>query len=312
MTKPKYEFLDPFPSLIGTTFRSMQAGDVGPIITQLTLFNTKNATDDDIIKAKNQISSILADEIFPRLLKLFSATAIPKDFSLYAVYIEMHGNERKNKILINEDTRFYITCQTKKGIPMKKNDPVKIDDIEQFISIEKKDKDPNAATIMLALNKNGWFGQFDFIYNRENTKEKANRAIDFFNSAVKNLESSNMTGFYQSLSDCSELLAESLLLLHNHIKLKASHKNIRISFEHFCELNNLKFIEDYKKISTIRNHARYGPPHPSTKNQNKDAPVLLQTIRELLGFVLMFLRERQVAPVNPDVLTLPLDLAAVR
>ena len=296
MRELKYPKLEPMPSIIGTALTSAQGGDKIAILTQWSLLNTENTTDEYIMMIKGRISSMLSDNIFPRILKAFSTKTIPKDFFLYAVYVEMHSDEQKNKILINEDTKFYAVCRPKVGLEIKKNDPITMGNIEELISIEKRNIDPNAATMMLMLNKHGWFGKADLIYNRKNTQMKINRAINFLESAKENLKQSNIDAFYQSLWDCTELLAESVLLLHNQIKLKASHQNIQTAFNEFCEIHRIRV--DYEKITQIRNSVRYGPPHPIYKNRTKDAPTLLRSIIDLHDFVLDFLKVREVIPTS--------------
>ena len=297
--KLKYGNLGKIPSIVGSASHSAQAGDIVWVLTRWTLLNTKNSTDQDIVTARNQIYGMLAEHIFPCFLKAFSNKTIPDDFALYAVYVEMHADEQKNRILINEDTKFSIYLKLKEKKKIKHGDPVNFDEIEEFMHIEKnEDVDPNAATIMLVLNKHGWFGKADLIYNRKNVQAKINRAMDFFKAAKDNLEASNVTAFYQSLWDCAELLAESLLLLHNQIKLKTHHNTIQEIFEKFCNSYNLDYIKSYKKISELRNNARYGPPHPNNKNQIKDAPPLLQDITKMHKFVLRFLQDREIKPTQ--------------
>ena len=299
MKNRKYE-LKPITSLSGFTLKSMQRGEVGPMVTQLTFFNTIDKDDNYTLMSKQQISSILSDLVFPRVLNAFSAKTVPENFFLYAVYIEMHTDESKNMLLINEDTRFALTCKLKKGVELMKNDAVTTSDIAHFISIDKDDKDPNAATIMLALNDDGWFGAIDLIYNRVITQEKITRAIDFFRAAAEELKTSNIKPFYQSLWSCNELLAESVLLLHKFIELKTPHKNIKKRFEGFCNNYNFAYINDYNKICQIRDPARYGPPHQWSDKWEKEAPKLFQSTAKFLGFVLTFLGDRGVVSSNQD------------
>ncbi len=244
----------------------------------------------------DKFTVLSAQWIFPLILKKFSDQKLPNDFLLFAVYIEMYSDEKKNKLFFNDSTRFRIIGRTKPGLKFKDGDPVLINDITEIISIERTDKDLNAATIMLVLNNGGWFGSFDFIYNRQNVREKCERAIEFFDSAKDNYKKSNYNAYYQSLWDCSELLAESLLLLHNQIKLHTPHKKIREVLKIFCETHNLTFFEDYEKITRIRDNSRYGPPHPKYNNSESEAKYLLEKTHIFLKFVLNFLKQRQVEP----------------
>jgi len=298
--RQKYKILGKFPSIIGFTTKSAKSGEIISIATQLALYNYKNASDEDITVAHNQIYSTLSQWIFPSVLRTFSNKKMPEDFSLYAVYIEMHSDETKNKVLINEDTGFRVACKLKNKRELKKDDPIQMNEIDYLTSIQKEDKNPNAATILLMQVNGNWFGRFDIIYNRENVIKKLDRALDFFNSAIQNLKNANTTGFYQSLWDSSELLAESILLLHNQIKLKTEHKKIRQVFETFCNMRQITYFTDFQKISQIRNNLRYGPPHPEHRDAEKDSHRLLQTTNEFLRFVLDFLKERQVSPSSEE------------
>lgn len=296
MENTNNEIIGKFPSLVGFATKSYNDGDKASILTQLHFYNMKDKSDEDIITAHGQIYSTLSQWIFPLILKKFSDQKLPNNFLLYAVYIEMYPDETKNKLVFNDGIKFRILGRTKPGLKFKDGDPVLINDITEIISIEKIDRDPNAATIMLVLNNGGWFGSFDFIYNRQNVREKCDRAIEFFDSAHDNYKKSNYNAYYQSLWDCSELLAESLLLLHNQIKLHTPHKKIREILKIFCGNHNLTFFEDHEKITRIRDHSRYGPPHPKYDNSESDAKYLLEKTHNFLKFVLDFLKQRQVEP----------------
>lgn len=294
--KQKYGSLGPIPSLVGFAVNSAKSGEIGFVKFHDVLYNLNNATDNDIANFSSSAHRILVDVVFPLVLQRFSGEKLPDNFGLYAVYIEMHGDETKNKILINEDTRFHVTCKLLKGLNKKKNEVVAIKDIDHFVSIEKKDRDHNAATIMLALNNNNWFGEFDLVYNRQNATKKIDRALDFLNSAETNLKSNNMTGFYESLWSSNELLVECLLLLHNFIKLKSSHKAIQSGLKQFCKTHNIQYINTYSKITQIRENIRYGPPHSEYKNLRVDAPNFLSDTKEFSEYVLKFLAMHRVEP----------------
>jgi len=296
----KYEIIGKFPSIVGFATKSVKSGETVSLATQLALYNHQNVPDEDITVAHSQIYSTLSQWIYPIILKTFSNKKLPKDFILYAVYIEMHADESKNKILINEDTGFKITCKLKNKKELKKNDPIHMGDIDYLTSIQKENKNLNTATILLMQVNGSWFGKFDIIYNRENVVKKLDRAIDFFNSAIQNFTNSNMTGFYQSLWDSSELLAESVLLLHNQIKLRTGHKKIKEVFKEFCSARQITYFKDFEKIGQIRNNSRYGPPHPEYGDADRDSNHLLQNTNDFLRFVLDFLKERQVSPSSEE------------
>lgn len=292
--------LEPLPSLAGVATESGKSGDLIKVLTRMELFSsTQQASDDAHLMARYQISHLLSDWVFPRVLEMFSANAVPKDFFLFGVYAEMHSDETKNKLLINEDTGFKALYRLEKDVKLKAGAPVALRDVKGVEGIEKEDVDPNAATIMLVYSKEGWFGRFDYTYNRGYAREKIDRAIKFFSGAKDNLDSSNFQTFYESLWSCSELLAESLLLLHRRIKFGENKHNVILErFEGFCKQYNYVYINDYKLIAEIRKPARYGSPHKWDEAWEQEAPRLLQSTREFLGIVLDFLKEMDV--VRPD------------
>ena len=263
-------------------------------MTQFSYFNHPDTSNELAMISKCQIDKLLAERIFPIILETFKEEKIPKEFVLYAVYVELYGDEKKNKISINEDTNFLVGCQIKKGIKIDKNDPVKTKDVEYFTSIDKPEKDPNAATILLVQKSGEWFGTYDLIYNRQYVKEKVDRAIEFYYSAQDNFKKSNTHPFYQSLWDCAELFIECLLLLHNQIKLGAEHKQIKKVFEVFCDTHRIEYFKDYQKIREIRDSSRYGPPHPEPRDAAQESQRLLQSTYNFREYVLSFLKERQV------------------
>ena len=292
--RAKYRIKGKIRSFVGFAVESAKPGDKVSILTQFSYFNHPDTSNEQAMMSKFQINKLLAERIFPIILETFKEEEIPKEFVLRAVYVELYGNERKNKISINEDTNFLVECQIKKGVKINKNDPVKAEDVEYFTSIDNPKKDPNAATILLVQKSGEWFGTYDLIYNRQYVKEKVDRAIEFYYSAQDNFKKSNTHPFYQSLWDCAELLIECLLLLHNQIKLKAEHKQIKEIFEVFCNTNGIEYFKDYQKISKIRDNSRYGPPHSEPRDAIQESQRLLQSTYDFREYVLSFLKERQV------------------
>lgn len=310
VSRPIKYNLEPLPSLAGVASESANPGDIVNIITRMEMFSKeqdstqekpKQTLDDFHLMVRHQIHSLLSEWVFPRILKMFSTNTVPKDFFLMGVYAEMYSDETKNKLLINEDTGFKVLYRLEKGVVRKPGAVVTLGDVKEVVGIEKEDKDPNAATIMLVIAKDGWFGSFDYTYNRGYAQEKIDRAINFFSAAKENLDSSNIQAFYESLWSCSELLAESLLLLHRRIEFGENvHKVILERFEGFCKQYNYGYIDDYKLIAEVRKPARYGSPHKWDEKWELEAPRLLQSTREFLGSVLNSLKEIDVVPSNQD------------
>ena len=299
--RAKYRIEGKIGSIVGIALESAKPGDVFRTLTQFRYLKHPDTSNELTRIIQFQINNLLVTQIFPRILETFKEEEIPKEFALRAVYIELYGDETKNKISINEDTNFLVGCQIKKGVKISKNDLVKAEDVEYFTSIDKPEKDPNAATILLVQKSGEWFGIYDLIYNRQYVKEKVDRAIAFYYSAQDNFRKSNTHPFYESLWDCSELLIECLLLLHKQIKLGAEHKQIKKIFEVFCNAHKIEYFKDHQKISDIRNNSRYGPPHSERKDAIQESQRLLQSTYDFQEYVLSFLKERQVVSSHDQI-----------
>ena len=296
MNKPrKFTIVRRPTSLTGFAMNEVKQG--GHTVTTLTQFKLfKNIETNDVTLYKSIINSYIADVAFPIVIESFSGKKIPNKFFLGSLYVEMFGDETKNKILINNDAEISAVCELKSKKKFKKNEPVKNSDIKYFTNLERKDGDPNAATILLAQHNNEWFGIFDLIYNRKYVKDKVERAIEFFNTATDSLKNKNYWPFYQNLWDCAELLIECVLLLHNLIKIKTPHDKIKKSFKPFCKSNNINYDKIFEEVAEIRNNSRYGPPHPPNKSFKEYANYYHFKTAEFLSFVLSFLENRQVSP----------------
>ena len=174
----KYPISHRFPSLTGFAMNEAKQGDAVATLTQFHLF--KNIETDHATFYRSIINSCIAEKIFPIVVESFSGKKIPDGFFLKSVYVEMFGNETQNKMLINEDASILATCELKSRQKFEKNDPVKNSDIKYFINLERENRDPNAATILLAQHNNEWFGIFDMIYNRNYVKGKCSRGLTHF------------------------------------------------------------------------------------------------------------------------------------
>ena len=296
--KRRYPRIPGFPSIVGVALRSAKKGSSADILTQFELYRAEQLSQGDGIFAQNVIHRLLSEQVYPLILRVFEEWPDPKDFGLYAVQIVMHSKEELNDVLVNEDVRLRVLCQTSRK-DIKAGDYVLLKDIDEIVSISDVDRDPNTATISL-LHVNGkWFGKFDVIYNRGIAHQKLKLALKFLNDSTR--EDTRLEVRYNSLWSGCELLAESALLLHNMLKPKSNHKSIRKGLEQLLKNHNIPYIEEYVEIEQIRDSLRYGPPHPDrTREGEKKIARLLDKSLEFAFFAISFLERRQVGIGSDD------------
>ena len=290
--KRRYPRIPGFPSIVGVALRSAKKGDSADILTQFELYRGEQLSQGDGIFAQNVIYRLLSDHVYPLILRVSEEWPEPRDFGLYAVQIVMHSKEELNDVLVNEDVRLRVLCQTSRK-DIKAGDYVLLKDIDEIVSISDVDRDPNTATISM-LHVNGkWFGKFDVIYNRGIAHQKLKLALKFLNDSTR--EDVSLEVRYNSLWSGCELLAESALLLHNMLKPKSNHKSIRKGLEQLLKNHNLPYIKEYIEIAQIRESLRYGHPHPdrSCEGEKKMAHLLDKSL-EFAFFAMNFLERRQV------------------
>ena len=287
-----------FPSLAGALLGTPNEDRRVNVLTQFRLYRGEQLSQSDGIFAHNVINGLLTDLVFPLLLRALGDRPIPRDFALYAVQITMHSKEGLNDVLINEDIKMDLTCRIdKKG--HKDGDEVLVGDMREIASIRELDCDPDAATISLLRINGSWLGKFDVIYNRDIVRQKLKRALKFLNDSIR--DDVNLESRYGLLWSGCELLGESMLLLHNMLKPRSSHRQIRGVLGQLLRWHNFSYIEDYDEIARIRESLRYGPPHPDRSAEAKKKIIRLQDASmEFAAFAINFLGGRQVSAGNGD------------
>ena len=291
--KRRYPKISGFPSLVGTALESAEKGEPVRILTQFELYRSEQLSQGDGIFARNIIHGLLSNLVYPLVLRAFRDRAIPKDFDLYAVQITMHSKPELNEVMINEDAKLGLVC-TPTRQDLKGGDEVFAKDIKDIISISEPDRDPDAATISLFRINGNWLGKFDAIYNRGIVHQKLERAVRFLKDSLQ--DSNTLESRYDLLWSGCELLGECMLLLHNMLKPKSSHKQIQKTLGQLLRPHNLSYIEEYNEIAQIRESLRYGPPHPDRSREAKKKMVRLQDASmEFAAFAINFLGGRQVS-----------------
>ena len=289
--------MPPVESLLGAALESAGPGHPSSALVRFELYNETSGSESTRIFARSVIHGILCDYVYPYVLETFKDKNIPRDFYLYAAHLEMHPDESKNRILINEDSRLKLVCRVKKNLEY--NDPVCDGDIQELLKIESIATDPNAASISLVRLHGRWYGKVDLVYNRKVVREKVDRAIKFLNSAVTANDDNNMPSLYESLWSACELLAESMHLLHRQLPIKSKHRDIFSALKSFDKLHNLNFAGPYLTIKQIRESMRYGAPHPDRQDEARQkAQALLDECLSFFAFAHTFMKKRQVEALD--------------
>jgi hypothetical protein len=282
-----------FPSLVGFAEKSVSSGETANIVTAGVYFPNSDLNDPFVQSCKTHISHMMSEIIFPKLLHHFSHN-LPKNFYLHAVRIELFADEKQNTIYFNKEAKIKAKCKYVGGKQVAKNDLVKESDIEKILNLQCDERDPNAACLMLTFFRGNWIGIFDYHYNRKYASDKYQLAQTHLKAALNNYKKSDLIPFYSSLWDGYELLGESILLLHNQLKLKESHQKISKLLHGFCKIRDLDYDIDFQDIREIRDFVRYGPPHTTNIDYEEKALTYLQKTANFSKYVESFLKERAV------------------
>ena len=282
-----------FPSLSGFAMTGGKSGDVVKIRISGVFLQSEHANDPEMFSIKNNIEHTISTLIFPLLLKHFS-NKLPEKFLLQSIRVEMFGEPSQNCVYFNKDAKILGEFKFVGSKKLKEGDPVLNSDVEKILKLTCNELNPNAAYMLFVLFQGEWYGVIDFTYNRENASAKYKLAQKHLQSALDNFEKTNLQPFYDSLWAGCELLGESVLLLHNQIKLKDSHKKISKTLAGFCKIHNMTFDKDFQIIQKIRDVVRYGPPHTIDVDIKENASIYLSNSMNFSKFVEKFLRERLV------------------
>ena len=282
-----------FSSLVGFAAKSAKKGELASIITAGAYLSDDDLNDPFVRSCKNHITQMMSEIIFPKLLYRFS-NKLPKEFYLQSVRIEFFADEKQNTIYFNKEAKIKAMCKAVKGKLFIKDELVKIADVEKIFNLYCDERDPNAACMLFTFFRGQWMGVFDYHYNRKYASEKYQLAQTHLKAALDTYGKGNFKPFYNGLWDGYELLGESILLIHNQLKLKDSHQKISKSLQAFCQTRGLDYGKVFQKLRQIRDGARYGPPHPKNMNYKKMAPTYLHKTMNFSEYVEGFLKERQV------------------
>lgn len=214
-----------FPSLVGFVEESVKAGETAIIVTSGVNLSDSDPNDHFVQSCKSHIAHMMSGTIFPKLLQYFS-NKLPEKFHLQSVRVELFADEKQNTIYFNKEAKIKAKCKFIKGKVFIKNEQVKESDIEKILNVYCDEKDPNADTLLFTFFRGQWMGIFDYHYNKKHASEKYHLAQTHLKSALDRYKKSDHIPFYASLWDGYELLSESILLLHNQLKLRESHTKI--------------------------------------------------------------------------------------
>ena len=282
-----------FPSLAGFVEKSGNTGEISQIVIMGAYLSNSDLDDSFGQLCKDHISHTMSELIFPKLLYHLSHK-LSKNFFLQSVRVELFPDETQNTIYFNDEAKIKAECKLVKRKPFAKNELIKEADIEKISNLSCNERDPNAACLLFTFFRGEWLGIFDYHYNRKHASDKYQLAQTHLKAALNNYDKSNFKSFYTSLWDGYELLCESVLLLHNQLKLKESHTKISNLLKEFCKIRNLDYDKDFENLRKIRDVVRYGPPHTTDIDYEEKSLSYLRKTMNFSKYVEVFLKERLV------------------
>lgn len=248
-----------FSSITGL---SMHGANKGERVKLRLALNCK----DPSITEESRIKSIqrhLDDIVYPEIIERALRGKLPSDFRLSKAHILMFGNEYKNKVLINEESRFNVFTSVNTDVSnLKEGDPIYDKDIKEIVALKPQDHIyEDAAHIMLQKFRGDWYFAFNFIYNKKSVRKRLNNSRDFLTAAETNFKMKLWGPFIDNLFSSTELAIQSILLMIHFGKYTSSqdHDTTLTILKEFVKNGNLdeKFLKHYSVMKSYRSPARY-------------------------------------------------------
>lgn len=212
--------------------------------------------------SENFVNSLFKNWINPEIQNRKNAGKLPKDFVLRNVQLVMYANGTENEIRLNEEVKVHLVVRKKKGLSFKKNDPVRVRDIEEIIDARPSGTDdPNAAHIILVYFQGYWHVRWNLRYNTKMCNERFEAAQDYLDLAKVSMDKKRWRPFADNLFTCTELLAQVELLSMPIIKFvkKQTHRYTSSLYNNHIKAGNAKidYAKNLGRLSSMRDDARY-------------------------------------------------------
>jgi uncharacterized protein (UPF0332 family) len=207
--------------------------------------------------AKTFVGQILDLWINPEIQRRREAGRITDDFRVHAVQVIMYL-DAPTEIRLNEEIKAAVKGNFAR--PVAENDLVSLDELEKIDSIELTKHDPNAGHVTMLFHHGSWFIAFDFRYNSARSSLHLEAAREFLDAAAVSAEKSHFRALIDNLFSATELMAKSLLLMHDQLVFTSkTHGIVHARYNQWGKLGNVdrRYTELLNRLASLRGSARY-------------------------------------------------------
>jgi len=192
--------------------------------------------------------------INPEIIRRKQKGWIKKDFVLKQALIFLTPGKRP-KIRFNEQA--YLKGEIETNRKINPGELVYDKDVKKINKITPERLPPNNGWFAIIFLGKHFIIAFNFGYNDRKIKEHIDAAREFYNSAMKNLESKRLRPFFEECWAVAELLSVCNFLRtgFQYDKHRVNIKNMK----NWADLGNIKneFSETLENLSELRKSARY-------------------------------------------------------
>jgi len=200
--------------------------------------------------------------IMPEIRRRQDDGQLEKPLDLRGAQIIFSPFGDRPQILINSEVQGTAKMKLKNGISKKKGDPIYANEIEDIAGVYLTEGiDPDSGHATLIRVENNWYIYWDFIYNKEFSKNHLLAAKEFIEAAEFSFSENNKVAFIDNLFSASELIVKSVLLGIPDPKFreKATHRVIHSRYNRWANLGNVRteHRKAFNKIASLRYKVRY-------------------------------------------------------
>ena len=239
----------------------------------------------DEVASENLLKQIWEMWIEPEIIRRGKKSAIKSDEIplLMAIVFPTHGSKSPYCLFDNEcKVKAFVQPQNRGKIH--KEEQIDVNDTSQLIKCYRPENiDPDDGYILLIRDSKGWMMWFDFIKGQNIVKNKAERLIEFIDSAEHAMNHANVFSFIENLFAAAELLVDLALLLKTvqevSVKNHGAKTKLLKKAIHNNEIYGGDFEHTFDKLTNARKYARYANASES-KMALKELKTHLQIVKD--------------------------------
>lgn len=179
-------------------------------------------------------------------------------FVVNAAQVVFYSDGRQ-LIRLNEEIQGTANFEPKPGFTVVVGQPIRVCDIERVSHIELMGEDGNCGHFTIIRLVSGWFGSFDFRYNKLRTSDLLSAAEEFLNAARDAILANRKRVAVDTLFSAAELAANAFIVAAPGSAVDPrSHGHIHSRFNLFTRQGNVAASrQTFNALSAARGRARY-------------------------------------------------------